>query len=331
MEPDTQFLFFCTNIGNEKLLKEEIRIFYPELKLSYSRKGFLTYKNSGIQYDLNTISQLVLTFATRAGICLGKTSPENIKLEIEQLCINLKLDISKCIVHNFSVNTDFEFNANNTLKCEINEHAPINKVVLNIIALGEQEIWIGVHKVARSTTSSPNSRAQVEVPLDTPSSSYLKIAQIFKLFSINSTKSDSWLDFGCSPGGSTLFLLNQGFKVWGIDTAKMSSIITCNKSFTHIKKPVQDLSHEDLPYRDIHWIHVDLNLNPNQAIKEVLRLSKKYSARLKGIIFTVQVVKTDYIQNIEDFEEQFLSWGFSNVISRQVPSHKKEYIILAKR
>ena len=78
-----QFIYFCVNIGNENLLKEEIKIFYPELTLSYSRKGFLTFKNKGVKYDFNTISQLQITFATRSGICLGKAGPEELRLTIK--------------------------------------------------------------------------------------------------------------------------------------------------------------------------------------------------------------------------------------------------------
>ena len=110
----------------------------------------------------------------------------------------------------------------------------------------------------------------------------------------------------------------------------MDKSILDHKKYTHINRSVQDLSQEDLPFRDIQWIHVDLNLNPKQVIKEVLRLAKKYSARLKGILFTVQVVKQDYVQYIEDFEDSFFEWGFTSVISRQVPAHKNEYIIIAK-
>ncbi len=326
-----QFLFFCTNIGNEKLLKEELRIFYPDFNLSYSRKGFLTYKNKGIQYDLNTISQLELTFSTRTGICVGKSTPSNLLVDIKKDCDELQLMIDKCSIHSFSINTDFELAAFDIFQQEINEYTPINKTVIDIIALSEKEIWYGVHRVGKLTTNYPNSYLEIDVPLDSPSRSYLKTAQACELFNIPFNRTDCWLDFGSAPGGASYLLLNKGVKVWGIDPAKMSDLILKHDSYTHITKSVQDLSQEDLPYRDIDWVHVDLNLNPNQAIKEVLRLIKKYNFSIKGILFTVQVVKSEYIENLEDFEDEFFEWGFTSVFSRQVPSHKNEYIILAKK
>ncbi len=326
-----QFLFLCTNIGNENFLKEEIRVFYPELVLSYSRKGFITFKNKGVQYDINTISQLNPTFAIRAGICLGKSTPENILELLTESCEVLKLELSLCLIHSFSIDTDFSLNNQDIFNRDVNEYSPINKTVLDIISLGEKEIWFGIHKVGKDTTNYPNSNPQVELPGLSPSRAYLKIAEVNELFNINLKETDSWLDFGSAPGGTSYFLLSKGCKVWGVDPAKTSEIVANNPNYCHISTPVQDLSQEDLPDHDINWIYVDLNLNPKQSIKEVLRLCKKYNFTLKGIILTVPIIKMDHVKNIENFEEHFYDWGFTNIRSCQVPSHKQEYIIIAKR
>lgn len=39
-----QFYYFICNIGSEVFLKEEIKIFYPELRFAFSAPGFLTFK-----------------------------------------------------------------------------------------------------------------------------------------------------------------------------------------------------------------------------------------------------------------------------------------------
>jgi 23S rRNA (cytidine2498-2'-O)-methyltransferase len=325
-----QFLFFCVNIGNEKLLKEEISIFYPEFTLSYSRKGFITYKNKGILYTKNSISQLECTFATRSGICLGKTKPEEVEIFIKEEISKLDLNAYDLIIHSFSINTDFKIETDQILNKDINQYSANNKNVIDIITLGETESWIGLHKVTQNTTRFPNAHIDIKVPKSVPSKAYLKLAQAIELYSIKINTKDLWLDFGSAPGGSSTYLLEKGCRVWGVDTAKVADEVLENRFYTHIQTPVQDLSQEKLP-DDIKWIHADLNLNPNQAIKEVLRLAKKYNHSLKGIIFTVQLVKTDYIKDLEQFEDQFYDWGFIDIISRQVPSHKNEYIIIANR
>lgn len=326
-----QFLFFCVNIGNENLLKEEIKTFYPELVLSYSRKGFITFKNTGVKYDFNTISQLNVTFSTRSGLCLGKAIPGELLNNVKNKFEEYNLDLSNVLIHNYSVNTDFKFHAASIFDAPINEYSAEGKHVLNIISLSENEIWFGVHKVAKGITRFPNAKVEIKVPDSVPSIGYQKLAEIVELYALKFDSRDSWLDFGCSPGGSSAYLLSTGANVWGIDTAKVDDSIMSHMSFNFIKSSVQDLSQEKLPDSAIHWVHADLNLNPNQAIKEVLRLCKKYNNSLKGIIFTIQVVKTEYIQNIEDFEDIFYDWGFSTMISRQVPTHKKEYVLIAQR
>ncbi|MBT3983842.1 MAG: hypothetical protein HOE90_20975 [Bacteriovoracaceae bacterium] len=326
-----QFLFFCVNLGNENLLKEEIRVFYPELTLSYSRKGFITYKNKGVVYDLSSISQLEATFATRAGICLGKAKPDQLNETVTKSCQELELDFDQTIIHSFSVGAEFQIDAAEIFNREVNNYSANGKTVIDLITLGENEVWFGVHIVAAGTTRFPNSNPSITTPADSPSASYTKLAQIASLFSIKLDERDSWLDFGSAPGGASHFLLNRGHKVWGIDTAKMAASISAHKNYHHIKCSVQDLTQEALPEGDIHWVHADLNLNPFQAIKEVLRLCKKYNYAIKGMIFTVQVVKLDYVKNIEAFEDLFYDWGFTDIISRQVPAHKQEYVIIASK
>jgi 23S rRNA C2498 (ribose-2'-O)-methylase RlmM len=69
---NSQFLFFITNIGNEALLKEEIKCFYPLLTPAYMRKGFMTFKNTGRNLNLTEIAKLEFCFARAWGECLGK-------------------------------------------------------------------------------------------------------------------------------------------------------------------------------------------------------------------------------------------------------------------
>jgi len=326
-----QFIFFCLNIGNENLLKEEIKTFYPELNLSYSRKGFLTFKNKGVKYDFNTISQLNVTFATRSGICLGKASPEELRLTVMNKFEELGLVIDDCIIHNYSINTEFLFDATSDFGDAINKYSADGKLVLNIISLGEKEVWFGLHRVSKGITRFANAQVEIKTAKSSPSIAYIKMAETVELYALKFTARDLWLDFGCSPGGSTSYLLSTGAKVWGIDSANVDESILSHKNFKFIKSSIQDLSQEKLPDCKINWVHADLNLNPNQAIKEVLRLCKKYNRSLKGIVFTIQIVKPEYVQNIEDFEDIFYDWGFSTIISRQVPSHKKEYVLIAQR
>ncbi len=323
---ENQFIFVCTNVGNEKLLKEEVLNFYPELKFSFSKKGFVTFKNTGVLYDLKSIAQLQLAFSTRIGLFYGKAKSATIKDEIEKV----GFDLNEVLIHSFSINTDYIFDAEEVFGPEVNSYSADGKTVVDIMALGDDDLWFGAHTVAAGITRYPNANANLDISVKTLSSGYEKLAQIVHLYSIKIFRGDLWLDFGAAPGGSSQFLLEQGLKVVGIDTAKAHDENLKDRNYKHIRKSVQDLSQEELP-DEVRWVHADLNINPKQSIKEVLRLIKKYNKTLKGIIFTVQVVKPDIIKHVEEFEDQFYDWGFHNIISRQVPAHKSEYVILATR
>jgi 23S rRNA C2498 (ribose-2'-O)-methylase RlmM len=328
---EEQFLFFCTNIGNEKLLKEEVRVFYPEFIFSYSRKGFLTFKNKGIKYNKGTVSQLKLSFATRSGICLGKSTVDDLVDNIQEYIKDLDVKYNAYAIHSFSINTEFELDCLRALGRDKDGFSSMNQMVLNLMMLGENEVWIGLHKTDRNLSNYPNSNPDVLLLDDSPSVSFLKIAEALQNFHIKVKPTDLWLDFGSAPGGGSHFLLGHGCKVWGIDPAKMDSIVMDHPNFVHIQHAVQDLSQEKLPDVKIDWVHVDININPKQTIKEVLRLIKKYNFSIKGIVFTIPIIKMDHVKNVENFEDHFFEWGFENIISAQMPSHKKEYVLIAKK
>jgi 23S rRNA (cytidine2498-2'-O)-methyltransferase len=328
---DHQFLFFCVNLGNENLLKEEIRLFYPELALSYSRKGFLTFKNKGVLYNAKTIAELAPTFATRSGLCFGKSNPDKLVEKVLAAIKNYGLNFEECLFHSFSINTEFEIDASALFGNQVNQYSADGKNVINLITLAEQEVWYGHHIISKGITRFPNGKIDIIVPENSPSKAFLKIAEVVELYGLKITAKDLWIDFGSAPGGASQYLLSKGCKVWGVDPARMPKSITKNRNYTHITSAVQDLSQEKLPDQKITWIHVDLNLNPKQAIKEVLRLIKKFNFSLRGIIFTIQLVKLEYIEFLEEFEDIFYDWGFTGIISRQVPSHKQEYVLIAKK
>ena len=158
-----QFLYFCVNIGNEKLLKEEVRIFYPELNFSYSRKGFLTFKNTGVKYDLSSIAELQVAFSTRVGICLGKSKPEEFKSFADNKLSELNITSDNYAIHSYSINTDYSYDAEIVFETSVNKYSAEGKLVLNIISLGKNEVWLGLHRVAKGVTRYPNSQVKINI------------------------------------------------------------------------------------------------------------------------------------------------------------------------
>lgn len=318
---ENQYLFFTTVIGNESLLKEEIKKYHPYLNLSYSQKGLLTFKNTKQKFSLKEVSDLNFVFSLRHGIGGVKSNSEDLEANINNLIGKYRLENKNIIRHYFGINTDYE--------CD-SIASSIGDAVINIMKTGEDKFWIGVHYHGPKSTAYPNSDPQVVLPEESPSRAYLKMAEAVELFNIKTDSRDTWIEYGCAPGGASYYLLQKGCLLYGNDPADMDSICLNNKNFVHLKKPVQNLSQEELP-EIVDWVTVDLNLNPKQGLKEVLRLSKKHIRSLKGILFTIKMVNESHIKNIKLYKNEFDQFGFKSVRVQQLPSHKKEFLICARK
>ena len=169
-----------------------------------------------------------------------------------------------------------------------------------------------------------------ELPDEAPSRAYLKIAETCEALNIHSDSKINWIEFGSAPGGASLYLLNHFGSIYGVDPAKMKNICLEHKNYTHSSKPIQNLSQEELP-EDVDYIASDLNVNPKQGIKEVIRLSKKYKNNLKGVFYTFKLIKMEHLKILAEYKEMMEGMGYSKVFFKQLPSHKRETLLIALR
>jgi 23S rRNA U2552 (ribose-2'-O)-methylase RlmE/FtsJ len=253
----TQFIYFVCQESNKDLLKEEIKLFHSNLSLSFSKGGFLTFKNNSTTLTPIEIQKIQPAFAIEWGESTAKLDDEHLSSKLSLL-----------------------------------------------------------------ESNSP-------LPSEAPSRAYLKIKEACDAFQIVSDHKLNWIEFGSAPGGASYYLLKYFNQVIGVDPAEMSSLCLVNRRFIHLKKPLQNLSERDLPNIPIHWITSDLNLNPKQAIKEVLRLARPHYSTLKGILMTVKMINTYSVKEIPMFEKHFTDAGFRKIKKMQLPSHKREFLLFA--
>lgn len=172
-------------------------------------------------------------------------------------------------------------------------------------------------------------KSSIVLPEKAPSRAYLKIAEACEKFKIQDPKLN-WIEFGCAPGGASMYLLNNFSHIIGIDPAEMDPSIYAHKNFTFIKKPIQKIKDLSNLSFTIDYITSDLNLNPKQAIEEVLRCEKLLK-NVKGILMTIKMVKLAHVKHIPEFIQHFKQAGFTQVKTAQLPSHKREFLLFASR
>src|SRR5882757_10400543 len=74
-----QFVFMTCRAGAEGALKQEVANVEPEWRPSFSRPGFLTFKNAGEQaIDHRRLAERNWTFAYTQGISLGRLAGEQL-------------------------------------------------------------------------------------------------------------------------------------------------------------------------------------------------------------------------------------------------------------
>lgn len=311
------FIYTIVNEGSEKLLKEEMKIKYPEFSFAYSRPGYLTFKDNSQNFNLDI--ELDLIFARSYGISVGKLSKENLEEEIKQHKFQK--------LHKFSLVTG-EYSG---------EVAKIGEVVLDIIEIKEGEIWGGLRKVKRYSWKTPGGSPHLNLPENSPSRAYLKIAEALiwteydyeKSFKAGWRECENVLELGSSPGGASYAMLERGFKVFGVDNALMDEMVLKNKKFVHLKKPMQSVLEKEIP-RPCHLLVSDVNVLPSLILGQIKRFLALRPS-IHSVYYTLKIGDKISIKEVLTHIETFKSFGFSLVKTTQLPSNRSEILLYGVR
>lgn len=298
----TQFYFVLTNVEAEALLKEELRLRYPELRMSYSRPGFITFKGeSEVKFQP--------FFCRVAGISLGKFKKSELKHNRAWVyAINSKLEIPE----------DLKVLSDKSIFKK-------GETVTLIIMAGNDEFWVGQYTLRADHFQTPGEVSSI-LEKDVPSRAYYKIAEAYEAFDLPFDHQETVLELGSAPGGASMFLLNQDLKVLGVDPADMDERITRNIDFKHIRKPFETLSERDFK-SGVDWIVSDINLPPTVVLKEVFRMLTFLEPR--GLILTLKMNEMKHLEVVASIRDQMRKQGFKRVELKYLPSHKKEICLLA--
>ncbi len=298
----TQFFFALTNVEAEPILKQEIRLRYPELRMSYSRPGFITFKAD----NDSTFDPL---FCRVSGVCLGKFKLSELGTErawAYPVHSKLELPVSLKALSDQSL-----FKKGETVRL--------------IVMAGADEFWVCSYVLKSHHFQTPGETSSI-LPREVPSRAYYKIAEAYEAFDLPFEQQETVLELGSAPGGASLFLLEQDLKILGVDPADMDPAILKRINFKQLRKPFETLAPEDFR-SDVDWIISDINLPPTVVLKEVFRLLTFLGPR--GLILTLKMNDLKHLEVVASIREQLRKQGFRKVELKYLPSHKKEICLLA--
>ncbi len=300
----SQYYFALTNPEAESLLKEEIAQNYPDLRLSYSRPGFLTFKSER-PVRFNPL------FARVAG-------PSQGKLEYSQL------NFARAWVWK----RDPELEIPPELQ-KLSDHSlfKIGEKVTLIMMVGANEYWIGEYDLQKTHFQTPGEVSSIE-EADVPSRAYYKIAEAHEAFDLPFDHQERVLELGSAPGGASLFLLEQDMKVLGVDPADMDARVLKHINFRHLRRPFETITENQFA-SDVDWIVSDINLPPTVVFKEVLRFLGFLNPR--GLVLTLKINEDKHLRMLPMMKRELKEQGFDLVEFKYLPSHRREIALIALR
>lgn len=297
----TQFYFVLTNPDAEGLLKMEMTSRYPELKMSYSRPGFITYK-SPLPVDFRPY------MARLSGLCLGKFKAEEITQD--KFWFWKREDYQE-------VPEKFQQISDSSLY-------KIGEKVTTVMMVGKDEYWVGEYKLLPTHFQTPGEVSSIPVRT-VPSRAYYKIAEAAEAFDLEFDHEEVVLELGSAPGGASLFLLENDLRVIGVDPAEMDPVVAGKFNFRHWKCAFETLRKED--FKDnVDWIVSDINLPPTVVLAQVNRLLGFLNP--KGMVLTLKFTDEKHLKLLVNVVDTFRRQGWRKTELKYLPSHKKEIALV---
>jgi 23S rRNA (cytidine2498-2'-O)-methyltransferase len=321
MKPiDSEFLFALTNPGSEKALKLEVETSGLGWRLSYQRRGFVTFKSDQpfSLADLETNPAC----ARRLCLSLGKSTSR-------EEAVN-RASVAEMIHHARFADRKMQ---------GVEGDAPkIGQLVGTVVELAPAEFWTGIHRHAPFLSPDPAGDAGLEMPADSPSRAWLKLEEAARFFDLNFTPRDIVVELGCAPGGVVLALLNRGVSVIGVDPAKMADVVmasaiternaapTDRPWFFHSRKPAALTSKRDLG-QGVTWFMSDMNQSPEVVLKECARFCQM-APSIHGVLITLKLTDLSQVAEKTLWFSALEEMGFKTILLQQLSVHHKEFALL---
>lgn len=352
------FLFTVCQVGAEPALKKEITRDYPGLRFAFSRPGFITFKSES---PLAADFELKSVFARAYGLSLGKgdfASVEQLVLDAIKTLQDANTDStsnggraarSKLRLHVWERDQhkpgeepkDFQPGAWKatlfgklkqmpefaSLFLEGAEACP-GELVLDVIAVDENQVWIGAHVHTQAHARWPGGAPPIALPPEAPSRAYLKLEEALHWSEISVRAEDIAVEIGSAPGGASYALLKRGLHVVGIDPGEMDPRVLAfgEDRFFHMKQPVASVRREDLP-DIVHWLLLDMNVAPNITLYQIDRLQARMKSSLLGVLLTVKLNEWKMADEIPQYLEHIRAMGMKDVGATQLATNKQEIFV----
>jgi len=120
---------------------------------------------------------------------------------------------------------------------------------------------------------------RMQMDLEAPSRSYLKIEEIYRIIGFEPRKNEKVVDLGASPGGWSYSALKRGAQVTAVDNGQLKEPVKSHPNITHLKEDALKFN----PRKSFDWLFCDMNENPS-LILNMLNMWLKSSRCLRFVV-----------------------------------------------
>lgn len=314
-----EFAFATCLPGVEPAVKREVKRVRPELRFAYSRPGLVTFKSPR---EIDPDDEPASVFARLWGKSLGamRDPDEAVKAIAQQRTTR---------VHVFAREPEAIVDLAPWQALGPAGLAQSAELVADLIVAAD-ETWLGIHAHHPSRSPYPGGAIPVDVPADAPSRAYAKLEEAIAWARLPLAAGQVALEIGAAPGGALMALARRGLVAYGVDTGELAPAVRALPNVHHLAMKVGALRWEDLP-EHVDWLLVDVNLAPQVAIHEVMRLMPRLRTTLIGAIFTLKLNEWSFVDELPAMTARIRDLGFSHVGLRHLPSNRREICAVARR
>ena len=327
---ESEFIFSLSNPGSEKALKLEVETMRPGWRLSYQRRGFVTFK-ADTPFSPETLG-VDLGCARRLCLSLGKAATREGARRLIEETVGSGANI---IMHQAC----YRERKMQGVHGQIESGRPvIGQLIGTVVEVGPAEFWAGIHRHAPFLSPDPAGDSGIAMPPESPSRAWLKLEEAARFFDLEFSPKDIVVELGCAPGGVVLALLNRGVAVIGVDPAKMAEVVMASAIaeresvpvgrpwFFHSRKPAALTSKRDLG-QGVTWFMSDMNQSPEVVLKECARFCKM-APSIRGVLITLKLTDVMQVAEKAQWFASLAGMGFKTIRLQQLSVHHKEFALL---
>ncbi len=341
------FIFVVCQNGAESAAKKEITTAHPNLRLAFSRPGFITFKVDAADPLPNRFT-LRSTLARTYGWSIGKVSGAEAGSMADEAVGNAAImdcqhvhvwqrdpslpgqkgfepgvsALAREVGNLFSSKI-----ADGGRKVPVNHVAKADEKIFDVVMVEPGEWWLGYHVATTMAGRWPGGTPLVDTTNEMVSRAYLKAREALLWSGIKIHEGDLCAEIGSSPGGCCQLLLEMKAKVIGIDPAEMQPELLDDENFTHLRRRGHEVKKRD--FKDVKWLFADMSMVPNYTLDTVSEIVSHSSVDVKALILTLKLTDWKLVDDIPGLLTRVRELGFSVVKARQLAFNRREFCLVA--